>query len=64
MSLGAYAIPRSEFLEELKVLTSETTLVGNWGTRKVEALYLNIHQPEKLQFRAYNLDEDVSLSND
>ena len=64
MSLGAYAIPRSEFLEELKVLTSETTLVGNWGTGKVEALYLNIHQPEKLQFRAYNLDEDVSLSND
>ena len=64
MSLGAYAIPRSEFLEELKVLTAEATLVGNWGTEKIEPLYLNIHQPEKLQFRAYNMDEDVSLSDD
>ena len=64
MSLGAYAIPRSEFLEELKDLTVEASLVGDWGTGKYEPLYLNIHQPEKLQFRAYNMDEDVSLSDD
>ena len=64
MSLGAYSIPRKDFLEELKVLTVEPTLAGNWGTGKTEALYLNIHQPEKLQFRAYNMDEDVALSND
>ncbi len=64
MSLGSYAIPRSEFLDELKVLTAEATLVGNWGIGKTEPLYLNIHQPEKLKFRAYNMDEDVSLSDD
>jgi hypothetical protein len=39
-------------------------LVGNWGLGDLEKLYLNIHQPEKLQFRAYNMDEDVSLSDD
>ena len=64
MSLGAYAIPRSEFLDELKVLTEEATLVGNWGTGEIEPLFLNIHQPEKLHFRAYNMDEDVALSDD
>ncbi len=64
MSLGAYSIPRKDFLEELKVLTVGPTLVGNWGTGKTEALYLNIQQPEKLQFRAYNMDEDVALTND
>lgn len=64
MSLGAYSIPRKDFLEELKVLTVEPTLAGNWGTGKTEALYLNIQQPEKLQFRAYNMDEDVALTND
>ena len=64
MSLGAYSIPRKDFLEELKALTVEPSLVGNWGTGKTEELYLNIHQPEKLQFRAYNMDEDVALSND
>ena len=63
MSLGAYTIPRSEFLDELKELTVESSLVGNWGLGKWEALYLDIHQPEKLQFRAYNMDEDVSLSD-
>lgn len=64
MSLGAYSIPRKDFLEELKVLTVEPTLAGNWGTGKTEALYLSIQQPEKLQFRAYNMDEDVALTND
>lgn len=64
MSLGAYTIPRKDFLDELKTLTIAPTLVGNWGIGKVEALYLNIQQPEKLHFRAYNMDEDVALSND
>lgn len=64
MSLGAYAIPRKDFIDELKVLTQEATLVGRWGTENCEELYLNIQQPEKLHFRAYNMDEDVSLSND
>ena len=61
MSLGAYTIPRSEFLDELKVLTREASLVGNWGLGDLEKLYLNIHQPEKLKFRSYNMDEDVAL---
>lgn len=61
MSLGAYSIPRSEFIDELKVLTREATLVGNWGNGQYEPLYLNIEQPEKLQFRSYNIDEDVAL---
>jgi leucyl/phenylalanyl-tRNA--protein transferase len=64
MSLGAYAIPRKDFLDELKTLTAEASLVGNWGTGKTEDLFLNIQQPEKLHFRAYNMDEDVALSND
>ena len=64
MSLGAYAIPRKDFLDELKTLTIEASLVGNWGTAKTEDLFLNIQQPEKLHFRAYNMDEDVALSND
>ena len=64
MSLGAYAIPRMDFIEELKVVTQETTLVGKWGTGNCEEFYLNLHQPEKLHLRAYNMDEDVALSND
>ena len=64
MSLGAYSISRKDFLDELKTLTVEPTLVGNWGTGKFEPLYLNIHQPEKLHFRAYNMDEDTALSDD
>ena len=64
MSLGAYSIPRKDFIDELKVLTKEATLAGNWGTNDFEELYLNIQQPEKLRFRAYNMDEDVALSND
>ena len=64
MSLGAYSISRKDFLDELKTLTQEASLVGNWGTDDCEELYLNIKQPEKLQFRAYNMDEDVALSND
>ena len=64
MSLGAYVIPRKAFLEELKTWTQEASLIGDWGTGKCEELYLDIHQPEKLNFRAYNMDEDVSLSDD
>ena len=64
MSLGAYSIPRSEFLDELKTLTNEETLVGHWGTGNWEPMYLNIQQPERLQFRSYNVDEDVSLWDD
>ena len=64
MSLGAYAIPRSQFLGELKILTNEATLVGNWGTGTYEKLYLIIHQPEKLKFKAYNLDQDNDFRGD
>jgi leucyl/phenylalanyl-tRNA--protein transferase len=64
ISLGAHIIPRASFLEELKVLTIEASLVGNWGSGKSELLYLNIHQPEKLHFRAYNMDKDSALSDD
>jgi hypothetical protein len=39
-------------------------LVGNWGLGKIEPMYLNIQQPEKLHFRAYNMDEDTALSDD
>lgn len=61
MSLGAHCISRKDFIDELKVLTREATLAGNWGTGDFEPLYLNIEQPEKLQFRSYNMDEDVAL---
>ena len=52
-SLGAYPIPRSEFLNELKVLTREASLVGNWSNKTCEARYLRIEQPAKVMFRAY-----------
>lgn len=55
-SLGAYTIPRSEFLKEVKTLTAEASLVGNWGGNEAETLYLHIEQPEKLHFRAYETD--------
>ena len=50
-----------DYLKELKVLTAEPTLVGNWGGNSCETMFLNIQQPSKLQFRAYNLDADVAL---
>ena len=62
-SLGAYAIPRSEYLKELKALVAEPTLVGPWSNEAWEELYLNIQQPAKLHFRAYNIDEDATFSN-
>ena len=64
MSLGAYAIPRDQFLDELKILTKEATLVGNWGTGTYEKLYLTIQQPEKLRFKAYNLDQNNDFRGD
>jgi len=54
MSLGAYPIPRSDFLEELKSLIREATLVGNWGGKECESMYLHIEQPEKVKFRTYD----------
>lgn len=56
MSLGAYAIPLSQFLDELKSLTAEPTLVGNWGQCDWKELYLNIQQPEELRFKFYEVD--------
>ena len=56
MSLGAYAIPRSQFLDELKTLTAEPTLVGNWGKCDWDELYLKIQQPGKLHFKYYEVD--------
>ena len=64
MSLGAYPIPRSQFLDELKILTKEATLVGNWGTGTYDMLYLNIRQPEKLKFKAYNLYQNDDFRGD
>ncbi|MBQ8958152.1 MAG: leucyl/phenylalanyl-tRNA--protein transferase [Bacteroidales bacterium] len=61
MNLGAFSIPRSEFIHELKSLTREASMVGNWGSGQWEWLYLNIGQPEKLKFRSYNIDEDAAL---
>ena len=64
VSLGAYPIPRDQFIDELKNLTIEATLVGNWGAGQYEPLFLNIQQPEKLRFRAYNMDEDIDFHGD
>jgi leucyl/phenylalanyl-tRNA--protein transferase len=58
LSLGAYTIPRSDYLKELQQLLSEPSLVGNWGTGKTEYLYMNIKQNEVAKFRTYNLDKD------
>ena len=52
-SLGAYTIPRDEYLEELKTLTEEPTLVGNWGKATWQLVRLHIEQPETVRFRYY-----------
>lgn len=59
VSLGAYTIPRSEYLKELEELVSEPTLVGNWGTGDVEEFNIKIASPEKLKFVVYDMDSDT-----
>lgn len=59
VSLGAFTIPRSEYLKELKELVSEPTLVGNWGTGDVEEFNIKIVPPEKLKFVVYDMDSDT-----
>lgn len=54
MSLGAYTVPRHVFLEELKVLTREASLVGSWNAMEGETLYLHLEQPETVRFRIYD----------
>ena len=54
MSLGAYTVPRSKFLDALKVLTREATLAGNWSATECEALYLQLDQPDTVRFRIYD----------
>ena len=54
MSLGAYTMPRSEFINELKILTREASMVGNWGGKECAVLFLHIEQPEKVTFRVYD----------
>ncbi|MGP1447339.1 MAG: leucyl/phenylalanyl-tRNA--protein transferase [Candidatus Limimorpha sp.] len=61
ISLGAYAIPRSNYLDELAALVKEPTLAGNWGTGSVELLELNIQQPETVYFRSFNLDAEITI---
>lgn len=53
MSLGAYAIPRNVFLNELATLTREMTIVGNWGGLECKAMYLRIEQPETVRFKVF-----------
>ena len=55
-SLGAYTIPRCEFLKEVKEAVAEDSLVGQWGSDNVEPLFLHIKQPEKLHFRVYDTE--------
>ncbi|MCF0201239.1 MAG: leucyl/phenylalanyl-tRNA--protein transferase, partial [Bacteroidales bacterium] len=62
-SLGAYAIPRSEYLNILAELVKEPTLVGNWGNGDCEEYYINIKQTKDSQFWAYNLDEDEGIGD-
>lgn len=59
LSLGAYNIPRSEYIKELEELVKEPTLVGNWGTGECEEFFIKIRKPEKARFAAYDLDTDT-----
>ena len=58
VSLGAYTIPRSEYIKELKQLVVEPTLVGNWGNGEIEEFFIKIETPEKLQFMVYDIESD------
>lgn len=63
-SLGAYAIPRSNYLKELSELVKQPTLVGNWGDGNCEEYFIQIKQPERLTFRTYNMDSDIGLEEE
>ena len=53
ISLGAYAIPRSAYLAELKTLTHESTPVGNWGQADWKPTQFHFEMPETVRFRYY-----------
>lgn len=58
MSLGAYSIPRDEYIKALPEMLAKPTMVGNWGNGNYELFYLKINQPEKAEFRTYDFDDD------
>lgn len=64
VSLGAYAVDRQDYLDEIRQLVVEPTLKGNWGDGTAEEYYIHITQAETAQFRAYNLDADLALNAD
>ena len=58
VSLGAYSIPRSEYIEEIKTLVKAPTLIGSWGQGPCQQVVIDIPTPEKVRFRSYNFDGD------
>lgn len=55
-SLGAFAIPRKDFLDEIGELVKMPTLKGNWGTGNTIEVLLKIHQEEDVEFRCYDIE--------
>ena len=64
VSLGAYTIDRNEYLNEIRQLVEEPTLLGNWGDGTAKKAYISITQAEKAHFRNYNLDADLALNSE
>ncbi len=54
-SLGAYAMPRTEFLDEIKGLVEMPTLKGRWGTANTIEVVLRLNKTEDIEFRSYDL---------
>ena len=48
VSLGAYTIPRREYLERVNELIQMPTLKGNWGDGTAEEYYLQLRNPDPI----------------
>lgn len=63
-SLGAYPVPRNEFIKELTPLVNEPSLIGNWGDGSAKLFTMEIKEKEKVFFRRYNLDRGFVLDSE
>lgn len=59
VSLGAYEVPRQEYLDMIKPMVKKPTLIGNWGDNTAQEYYLKINiQSDEGNLRTYQLDNN------
>ena len=59
-SLGAYAIPRSDYLKALPELVTAPTLKGNWSDPDCPSFQLRFQEPQELRFKAFQYGDDYT----